>query len=224
MEESTNRCFRVNLSRFRHWMWWVFLIAIILLGIALWLDHPLFEKMVWFALVIFTLVYAYSTTKLADEAKEQRLDSQRPLLVPIGGREGVARLAEMPRLDNESGWLHVSNIGAGPAANIAVRLELRPEKGSPTIQLDEMLTTVEPLASGDKGLVRQWWSAEKPFEIYDDHWIVISYDDLFRRHFETEARRIRESDSWVSVETMQVKRLRPRVREVNYYARAEGRE
>ena len=116
----------------------------------------------------------------------------------------------------------MSNIGAGPAANIAVRLELRPEKGSPTIQLDEMLTTVEPLASGDKGLVRQWWSAEKPFRIYDDHWIVISYDDLFHRHFETEARRIKDSDSWVSINTVQVKQPRPRVREVDYYATLLG--
>ena len=224
MKESTKRRSKINLSRFCHWAWWLFIIAVILLGMALWLKHPLFEKMVWFALVTFTLVYAYSTSKLAEEAKEQRLDGSRPLLVPVGGREGVAQLTELARLDNEKGWLHLHNIGLGPATNIAIRLELRPRKGLPTVQLDEMLTTIEPLASGNKGLVRQWKSAEKPVEIYDDHWIVISYDDLFYRHFETEARRIKESDSWVSIKTVQVKKPRPRVREVDYYARIYGRD
>jgi len=47
---------------------------------------------------------------------------------------------------------------------------------------------------------------------------VISYDDLFHRYFETEARRIKESDSRVSIKTEQVEKLRPRVREIDYYA------
>jgi len=189
------------------------------------------------ALVLVTAVYAKESERsrkameeqakairgMAGEVERQRLDSCRPLLVPVGGKEGIARLTEVPRLDNEQGWLHVHNIGVGPAENIAIRLELRSEKGSPNVQLDEMLTTVKPLASGEKALCRQWKTNEKPVEIYDDHWIVISYDDLFHRHFETEARRIKESDSWVSIKTEQVENLRPRVREVDYYADASGR-
>ena len=132
MKESTKRCFGINRTRFRHWVWWVFPIVLTILGIFLLLQHPLYDKMVWFALLFFTGIYAYSTDKLATEAKEQRLDSSRPLLVPIGGREGIARLAEMPKLDNEQGWLHVHNIGVGPAVNIAVRLGIptRPSGGT----------------------------------------------------------------------------------------------
>lgn len=211
---------RLSISELR--FWWPALVIIILLCLMIILRHPYIQECAIVALVFVTFMYVVFTKRILDETRQQRLDASRPLLVPVGGREGVARLAEMPSLDNESGWLHVSNIGAGPAVNIAVRLELRPEKGSSTIQLDEMLTTVEPLASGDKGLVRQWSSAEKPFGIYDDHWIVISYNDLFHRHFETEARRIQESDSWVSIKTMYVKQPRPRVREVNYYATLNG--
>ncbi len=213
----------MNLSRFRHWEWWVFLVAVILLGIALCLEHPLFEWMALLALVIFTLVYARSTQKLADEAKEQRLDSSRPLLVPVGGTQGIVYLRPGilgQQIDARA--LHVHNIGVGPAENIAIRLELRSGTGSPTVQLDEMQTWVEPLPAGGMGVVRQWKSSEKPVEIYDDHWIVISYNDLFHRHFETEARRIQESDSWVSIKTMYVKQPRPHVREVNYYTTLNG--
>ncbi len=224
MRELTKSWIRINLV-FRHWVWWIFIVAVVLLGIALWLKHPLFEKMVWLALVIFTLVYARSTAKLADEAKEQRLDNSRPLLVPAGGSQGIIYLKPGglgQRVDPRV--LHVHNIGTGPAANIAIRLELRARNSSPTVQLDEMETSVEPLASGDKGIVRQWKSAEKPIEIYDDHRIVISYNDLFDRHFETEGRFIKEIDSWVSIKTELVKKPRPRVREEDYYARAFGRD
>lgn len=225
MCEPTKRWFRINLSRFRHWVWWVFLAAVILLGVALWVEHPLFERMAFLALVIFTLVYARSTEKLADEAKEQRLDSSRPLLVPVGGTQGIVYLRPGilgQQIDARA--LHVHNIGVGPAENIAIRLELRSGSGSPTVQLDEMQNCVEPLPAGRMGVVRQWKSSEKPVEIYDDHWIVISYDDLFGRHFETEGRRIKDADIWVSIKTVPVKKRRPRVREVDYYAEAFGRD
>lgn len=226
MKEYTKRRFGISLRPLRHWTWWLFIVAVILLGVALLLDHPWFERMVWLALAVFTLIYAYSTSRLAEEAKEQRLDSSRPLLVPIGGKEGVARLVEPYRLmeDTKERWLHVHNIGLGPAVNVAIRLGPRSQSSSPRLDLDEMLTAVEPLAAGSKDLVRQWKTAEKPIEIYDDHWVVISYDDMFGRHFETEGRRIKESDSWVSIMTVQVKQPRPRVREVDYYARAFGRD
>lgn len=219
MEESTDRRLGMKLSKLRHCWWWIFTISVILLGIALWLEHPLFERMVWFALAIFTLVYAYSTSRLAEEAKkEQRLDSSRPSLVPVGGKEGVARLVEpYRRMNNATGqWLHVRNIGLGPAVNIAIRLEWR-SGDLPRLDLDEMLTAVEPLAANGKGLVRQWKNVERPIEIYDEHWIVISYDDSFGRHFETEGRRIKESDSWVNIKTVQVEKPPARVREVDYY-------
>jgi len=225
MCEPTKRWCRINLSWFRHWVWWVFLVAVILLGAALWVEHPLFEGMALLALVIFTLVYARSTEKLADEAKEQRLDSSRPLLVPVGGTQGIVYLRPGilgQQIDARA--LHVHNIGVGPAENIAIRLELRSGSGSPTVQLDEMQTWVEPLPAGGMGVVRQWKSSEKPVEIYDDHWIVISYDDLFGRHFETEGRRIKDADIWVSIKTVPVKKRRPRVREVDYYAEAFGRD
>jgi hypothetical protein len=159
-------------------------------------------------LVLVTSRYAFSAHEQAEASKRMAEEMARPLLVPIGGRDGVARLTEMPNLAMEQRWLHVHNVGVGPATNIAIRLELRSGDNPPTVQLDEMRTGAEPLASGDRGLVCQWKSSDKPTEIYDDHWIVISYDDLSGRHFETEGQRIQESDSWVSIKTVQVKKPR----------------
>lgn len=224
MEEHKGKRVKIRWLRKR---WWPFVVALILLGIIYFLIPSEFERLAIFALVAVTLLYAFFTHEQAEATRGMAEEMARPLLVPVGGTEGLARLAEMPRLDNEQGWLHVHNVGLGPAVNIAIRLELRPVNGSPTVQLDEMLNTVEPLPAGSMGLVRQWKSSEKPIEIYDDHWIVISYDDLRGRdgrHFETEARRIRECDSWVGIKTVQVKQPRPRVREVDYYAGAFGRD
>ncbi len=172
-----------------------------------------------------TILLGYFAFSTIQNNKEQRLDSFRPLLVPAGGSLGIGYIKH-----SESGYeslsgenmLHVHNIGVGPAENIAIRLELRSDKGAHNVQLDEMLTFVEPLASGHKGIVRQWKTIEQEVEIYDDHWLVISYDDLFHRHFETEARYIKESCSWVSMRTIQVRKLRPRGRDIDYYSGLSG--
>jgi hypothetical protein len=164
------------------------------------------------ALTWATLLLGFFAFLTIRNSKDQRLDSFRPLLVPIGGSHGIGYIKY-----SESGstsflvenMLHIHNIGSGPAENIAIRLELRSKEGSPTVQLDEMLTFVEPLATGYKGPVRQWKTFEKAVEICDDHWVVISYDDLFHRHFETEARYIKESGSWVSIRTVQSKKTSP---------------
>lgn len=213
---------RLSISELR--FWWPALVIIILLCLMIILRHPYIQECAIVALVFVTFMYVVFTKRILDETRQQRLDASRPLLVPVGGKEGVARLAEWPRLNNEQGWFHVYNIGLGPAENIAIRLELRTVNSSPTVQLDEMLTTVEPLAPGDKGLVHQWKIAEKSIEIYDGQWVVISYDGIFHRHFETEARRIKESDGWVSIKTVQVKQPRPRVGEVNYYKGLSGND
>lgn len=153
-------------------------------------------------LVLVTSRYAFSAHEQAEASKRMAEEMARPLLVPIGGEDGVARLTEMPRVDGEPRWLHVHNVGLGPATNIAIRLELRSGNNPPTVQLGEMQTGTEPLASGNKGLVCQWKSTDKPTKIYDGHWIVISYDDLSGRHFETEGQWIKESASWVSIRTV----------------------
>ncbi len=214
--------------------WLAMIIAIILIGIGLGIFtfyYGVFKTaeainiLLVAALVLVTAIYAKESERSRKAMEEQRLDSVRPLLVPVGGSQGIAYLK--PGILGQRGdsrALHVHNIGVGPAENIAIRLELRSRNGPPTVQLDEMETSVEPLASGDKGIVLQWKHAEKPVEIYDDHWIVISYDDLFGRHFETEARRIKETDGWVSTKTVLVREHRPRVREVDYYASAFGRD
>lgn len=187
----------------RPWWWLLWIVAVILLGVASWwFESYLIERMFWVLLAVFTLIYAYSTKRLADEAVEQRLGSCKPLLVPVGGKDGVPMIVEPRRhIGNATEqWLQVHNIGLGPALNIAIRLEWR----SGSARLDEQLVA-EPLPVNGKGLVRQLTSAEKPSEIYDDHLIVISYDDLFGRRFETEGRYLKESDIWVSIKTKPAK-------------------
>jgi hypothetical protein len=208
------------------------IIAIILIGIGLGIftSYGIFKAaeatniFLVAALVLVTAIYAKESERSRKAMEEQRLDSVRPLLVPVGGSQGIAYLEPgvlgQP-IDPRA--LHVHNVGVGPAENIAIRLELRSRNGHPTVQLDEMETAVEPLASGDKGIVRQWKHAKKSVEIYDDYWIVIGYDDLFGRHFETEARRIKETDGWVSARTVLVRKPRPRVREADYHGSAFGR-
>ncbi|MDD5702127.1 MAG: hypothetical protein PHU23_08775 [Dehalococcoidales bacterium] len=173
--------------------------------------------------VFIAALSAMAAAWTALETNKLRKDSLRPLLVPVGGKEGISRLTEWPRLDDTRDWLQVHNIGMGPCENIATRLELRSGTGSPTVQLEEIWTSIKPLASGEKTTVFQRKNSEKPYEIYDDHWIVISYDDIFHRHFETEARRIKETNDWVSIKTIRVNKLRPRIREVDYYKSAFGK-
>jgi len=177
-------------------------------------------------LAFFAACAALATAWTAFETKRLRKDSQCPLLVPIGGGEGIRPLhpSSVDWSDTaKERWLHVHNIGLGPAVNIAIRLELRPKGSQGKSQFDEMLNEVRPLPAGSEGLVLQWKSAEKPIEIYDDHWIVITYSDAFGRHFQTEARRVKESDSWLSIKTKKIPKLPPRARDVDYYASAFGR-
>jgi len=184
------------------------------------MDTTMILSIATVILAFFTAASAGAALWTAWETKKVRVDNVRPLLVPLGGKEGVSRFVELPMLDSENRWLRIQNIGLGPAENIAIRLQFQNQNNSFTIQLEEIFTAVEPLASGDEGVVYQWRETGKPYEIYDDHWIVISYDDIFHRHFETTARRIKDRDSWVSTRTKQVKKLPPRVRDVNYYANA----
>ncbi|TET86717.1 MAG: hypothetical protein E3J34_03290 [Dehalococcoidia bacterium] len=93
-----------KLIKFKTLPWWWFAFALlILLCLAIILKLPNVQDMAIVALVAVTMIYVIITQGMLNEMKQQRLDAPRPLLVPVGGREGVARLAEMPRLDNESG-------------------------------------------------------------------------------------------------------------------------
>ncbi|MBN1191232.1 MAG: hypothetical protein JXA46_15860 [Dehalococcoidales bacterium] len=186
------------------------------------MDSTMISAIATFILAFFAAGSAIAAAWTALETKKLRKDSLRPLLVPCGGNEGISHTTKMPKLDDSGDLLQVHNIGMGPSENISIRLELRSGKNSPTVQLDEMWTNVEPLASDEKAIVFQRRATEKPYEIYDDHWIVVSYDDIFHRHFETEARRIKMTNDWVSIKTIQVKKLRPRIRETDYYSNAFG--
>lgn len=212
---------RLSISELR--FWWPFLVIIILLGLMIILRHPYIQECAIVALVFVTFMYVVFTKRILDETRQQRLDASRPLLVPVGGSAGVASCNK--EIVFVKVWpLYVRNIGIGPAENIAIRLEKRKKNGSPSVELEEMLTAVEPLMSGDQALVRQWKTAEKTFAILDDYWIVISYDDLFHRHFETEGRWIKERDSWVSIKTVPAPQLPPRVRDVNFYKGLSGND
>ena len=214
---------RLSISELR--FWWPALVIIILLCLMIILRHPYIQECAIVALVFVTFMYVVFTKRILDETRQQRLDASRPLLVPVGGREGVTsaveRLVQGNELDNEQGKLRVHNIGLGPAENIAIRLELRLENGSPTVKLDEMLTYIQPLAPSQKGLVLQ---LKNEVEIYNEMWVVISYDDIFHRHFETEAQWIEMIDNWVRIKTVLVKQLHPRMGEVNYYKGLSGND
>jgi hypothetical protein len=145
------------------------------------------------------------TAKLAEEAKRQRLDSCRPLLVPLGGADGIARLDDVPKLDGDR-LLHVHNVGLGPATNVAVRLEFGPPP-APHLELDEAHSRVGPLQAGADEVVRQSRpeGADKRLLILDGSRLVVGYDDLFGRRFETEARWVGLHVRWTGIKTTEVK-------------------
>ncbi len=169
-------------------------------------------------LVLFTAYYAWQTANMSSEMTEQRLDSSRPLLVPISGQAGIAPALVSQRHEL---LLRIENIGLGPAINISARLERRSSDGSIDIKLNELVTAAKPLAAGSESLLNQWFnSSGLLYAIEDDSWLVVHYDDTFGRHFKTEARYIKESNTWVSIKIERVKKRPPTIRETKYYAKA----
>lgn len=158
------------------------------------------------ALVIVTINYAAFTWRMVVEAKNQRMDSQRPQLVPVEGKDGVVgRLTSEELLSAKKALLCIKNIGVGPASNVSFRLELRGEDYPPrTGDLDETLTNVSSLGVGDERMAIQWKDEGTPFQIPNEQWLVISYDDLFGRHFQTEAQWNGVIKSWFYISTKQV--------------------
>ena len=155
------------------------------------------------ALVSFTAFYAWKTGDMANEMSIQRLDSCRPLLVPEGGQAGISPLAYIPKL-GDSWLLFIHNIGMGPATNIVLRIETRTEGSIAKPLINEKVTGVNPLSTGDTKLACQT-STKEVFALADGAWIVIYYDDIYGRHFITEGQFVSSSGMWINIKNNEVK-------------------
>ena len=123
------------------------------------------------------------------ELRNQRRDSQKPLLVPMKPISNRVKIAprfiqdgEKPHEFNEREDLRVRNIGAGPAKNISVRVEDRLDNAS---NIKDISTLVSPLGIGDEGFVQNLIDGSTIL-ISNRYWVVIIYEDIFGNKFETE--------------------------------------
>ena len=77
--------------------WWPFIIALFLLGVALFLIPAQFDRLALFALVALTMAYAVFTFQQVEaskemiaETKEQRLASLQPIVLLKGAQKSIS--------------------------------------------------------------------------------------------------------------------------------------
>lgn len=146
------------------------------------------------AVVVLTALAAFMVSILTvRELRNQRRDSQKPLVVPHGSGTQIWPLFQtnghviQVNIDSEMEYdvqLKVKNIGSGPASNISMNIEQRLSVGE-IVKSDIDITSVTPLGIGDKAHV--YHRGSSGFNNIDKgYWLIITYDDIFNNHFKTE--------------------------------------
>jgi len=143
---------------------------------------------------------ANSTKQMVREVQQQRIDSYRPVLVPLGGDLGIA--AETQSIDisyKGGGWLSVVNIGPGPALNVTLQLEHVSEGASSDVLLGLTKVVVSPVpADGSRPVYQS--ATREPMKIPDNCRIVIQYHDVFGNPSITKARYAALANQWLDIE------------------------
>lgn len=113
----------LSIRRTKQFKWWPWIVALALLGVALFLIPSDFERLALFSLVAVTMAYAVFTYQLVNEVKEQRLASLQPVV--------LVKSVYMELLRHELGtpvprksFTHFAiwNTGNGPAIEMEVAL------------------------------------------------------------------------------------------------------
>jgi hypothetical protein len=122
-----------------------------------------------------------------EKSVEQMKDSVRPILVPLAGSALAGRYENLDsRLVQH---VVIKNIGAGPALNGRCRLENGSQKDAKArwaTDAIEARTYVRPLGVNEKDFMFVYY-LDSPFRFEEWSWLTVSYDDVYGRHFETEA-------------------------------------
>lgn len=136
-----------------------------------------------------TFLLAVATVWLAIQTQWARKDAHRPILVPYGSAKEIyndygLRVRGPVGPHDENYFLHVRNIGAGPAINVRVSLERGGE-----VLFDESRGRVGNLGAGEHdGIVTLGAEQGKPVEARDQSLVngdrlILVCDDIFGRHF-----------------------------------------
>ncbi|MFA5065867.1 MAG: hypothetical protein WC566_10450 [Dehalococcoidia bacterium] len=142
---------------------------------------------------------------MADETKRQRLDSYRPMLIPIKGAGGLAFASRNAVYMEPGELLQIRNIGIGPALNISVRIEERSISDMTECIYTEEQFSVEAVEISGISPIRLFTDDKRVGAIADAMWIVIAYDDIYSRRFQTEGKYVKVNNTWTNIKISDIK-------------------
>lgn len=158
-------------------------------------------------LVAITAYYARQTRHQVRQAERQTLESQRPVVVAANAAQIVRYAKDLViKWSNDPRYVSVTNIGAGPALNLAVRVDL-PDAPDIGWGLTDHQTAAPDLGVGDSAYVIQWSDTEG-FIVGPGAVMTILYDDVYGRPFQTTY--MRTPQGWLDGRTTPVNKRQPR--------------
>lgn len=121
-----------HIDRWLHQLrrWWPFLLALVLLAVALYRIPTRFEQLALFALVAVTMAYAISaheqaeaSKRMTEEMKEQRLAALQPIIIQKAEyKAGDLHSGDEELPSNYFSHFVVWNAGNGPAIEVQISL------------------------------------------------------------------------------------------------------
>ena len=143
------------------------------------------------------------------ELRKQRVDSQKPLLVPhdLGTyimpihQKQAARGTDGDFVRKKGSHLCIGNIGSGPALNISIFVEEQAADKSEKA-CNTAIAHVPPLGQGDEDFVYHNSGRSKSRIVASNEWLIITYDDAFGNHFRTECQW--SGEVWYNFRTQKV--------------------
>lgn len=114
----------------QHRQWWSYILALVLLAVALYLIPEQFERLALFALVAVTMAYAIFThaqaeasKKMIEEMKEQRLAASQPIIIQKAEHKlGDLHIGDGELPSNYFSHFIIWNAGDGPAIEVEISL------------------------------------------------------------------------------------------------------
>lgn len=175
-------------------------------------------------LIVVTAVYVWLTNKISNASREaadatkqsvERMkDAHRPILVPRSGasaaEKAVVAAWTSRLLGGDQKHLRLVNAGPGAALNGRIRLQIGYAKDPVPHDVHgyvtEDRTTADPVPPSGEVMVYNY-NAGDLIPIPDWSWLTIYYDDVYSRHFITEARW--NGTDWVNIKAYETQQEHP---------------
>ncbi|MBI2303652.1 MAG: hypothetical protein HYU86_02760 [Chloroflexi bacterium] len=162
------------------------------------------------AAAVAAILYAKYAYDLANVTEQTRMDGHRPIVIPANWGKCIqnkytVRKSVLDERQEDYPYLKVRNVGVGPALNIYLRLNRsRPDQGEnkPELLVDPSRSSVRHLAAGDEEYAVQWGAdvgqsmVARDIDLQENDILIIAYDDLFKRPFESSYKRVQGKWMW----------------------------